>query len=195
MLGNRQSKMENLVAFNLSGQDNDSYMFSDFPTAESCDLCGYRMDFLKYNPNYYTGKILPDFSATYDGFWIVSQKFKEFCVRKNVPNLAFDKFINLKTYYNFRPGNIVAFDAVRRKTWFEKKCDKCENYESVTGTRPTYLKIAEPLKSGIYRTDLVFASGNEKHPLILVGLETKEELVKEKLEGLEFAPAFGFTIN
>lgn len=183
--------MENLVAYELSGSDNDSYMFSDADTIEKCDSCKFRIDFLKYNPNYFEKKLVSDLSATYDGFCVVSQKFRDFCLRKKYENLDFERFSNDKFHFNLKINNVVDFDFERRNTRFEKKCAKCGNYESVIGANPVHLNISKPILSGIYRTDVFFASGNEKHPLIIVGLETKDEMTKERLVGLQFSKAFG----
>ncbi len=51
--------------------------------------------------------------------------------------------------------------------------------------------IDQPLEDGFYRSDLLFASGNEKHPLIFVGIKTKAKLEATNLNGLEFAPVYG----
>jgi hypothetical protein len=183
--------MENLVAYNLSCPDNDSYMFSDTDIIEKCASCNYKIDFLKYNPDYFAKKLVLDVSATYDGFCVFSQKFRDFCLRKNFENVEFQRFSKLKSYYNIVVNNVVTFDSERRKTRFLEKCLTCGNYESIVGAHPVYLKLSEPILTGIYRSDLFFASGNSKHPLIFAGIETMAEMKKEKLTGLEFSKAFG----
>ena len=134
---------------------------------------------------------MPDLSITYDGFWIVSSNFRDFCVEQNYNDLEFEGFNLNNNYFNLKVNKIVDFDYKRRQTRFEKRCNVCGNFESTVGATPTYLLIKSPIKLGIFRTDLLFASGNEKHSLIIVGLNTKMEMNKYKLTGLEFSEAFG----
>ncbi len=181
----------NLVGYDLHGQDNDTHMFPPEAVTDRCDVCNYRLDFLTYNPNYALKKSKRDISATYDGFLIVSEAFRKFCVEQGYKDLVFGKFRQDKTHYNFTVKRIVKFDAVRRGTRFEKLCPGCGNYESIIGATPSHLLIEGPLEDGFYRSDLLFGSGDEKHPLIFVGIETRTKLEKAQLKGLEFAPAFG----
>jgi len=180
-----------LVGYTLSGQDNDAYMFSKTETVERCVVCGYRLKFLAFNPSYEAGNSKADFAATFDGFWIVSLRFKEFCLAEEYKDLSFGEFEKDKKHFNFGVSRIVEFDALKRQTRFENFCSACGNYESVIGATPSYLLISDVLKDGFYRSDLLFGSGDEKHPLIFVGIETKAKLENTGLIGLEFSEAFG----
>ncbi|EMN48462.1 hypothetical protein LEP1GSC088_1532 [Leptospira interrogans str. L1207] len=52
---------------------------------------------------------------------------------------------------------------------------------------PVFLKgISSRLDRGFYRTDLQFGSGNEKSPILIVGPQTKEELISKKFTGITF---------
>jgi hypothetical protein len=192
----------NLVGYILSGPDNGTFMFRRESEVKRCPVCGYRVDFLAYNPEYefrrreadkYDGYVKrgADFSSTYDLYDIVSDHFRAFCLEQQYKGLAFGEFSNLNTHFSFMPDRIVPFDALRRTTNFEKLCRACGNYESVTGATPSYLLRSKPLEDGFYRSDLLFGSGDSKGPLILVGIETREKLKAAKLKGLEFSPAFG----
>lgn len=70
--------------------------------------------------------------------------------------------------YYMMPEEILAFDAVRRKVSFEGPCPLCGGYESITGAYPVFLKSPQPMGPGFYRSDIPFASGKAKHPLLTV---------------------------
>lgn len=184
--------MTNIIGYTLSGQDNDSYMFEDDSCLEKCDMCGYRIDFSAYNPEYRLArKTQRDITATYDGQWIVSDRLRLVCEANGVADVLFRPFNKEPRFFQFISTRVVPFDVERRKTRFIKLCPKCGNYESIAGATPAYLKITKALDFGIYRTDVLFGSGNEKHPLIIVAPDVKEIFELEKLRGLEFGPVIG----
>jgi hypothetical protein len=143
-------------------------MFSDVEASHKCSACGYRIDLPKYNPSYNPKNSMQDFSITYDGFWIVSVKFRDFCIAQNYDDLEFEKFQSNNDYFNLKVNNVVVFDYEKRRTRFEKRCNLCGNFESIVGATPTYLLVKSPIKTGILRTDILFGSGNEKHSLVIV---------------------------
>ncbi len=179
------------VGYALSAQDNDTYMFGPDDPVERCGTCHYRRDLSAYNPRYKLKSYRRDLSATYDGFWIVTDRFRDFCTGQGYRDISFEEFAEDKRHFNFMPLTVVKFDAVSRMTSFEKLCPECGSYESVTGAYPAYVLLSEPLADGFYRSDLLFASGDEKHPIIFVGAETKDKLAKSGLKGLEFSPLYG----
>ena len=179
------------VGYKLGGQDNDTYMFRDDSCLPKCNGCGYRLDFSPTNPKYVLRKGKDDVSHTYDGQTIVSKAFKEHCERNGYRGIRFGAFENDPNHFHLILTQIVKFDAIRRKVRFENLCPQCGNYESVVGARPAYLLVDKALDDGFYRSDLLFASGNEKHPLTLVGIQTRAKLKVSGLRGLEFSPAFG----
>ncbi|MCA3009916.1 MAG: hypothetical protein INH34_16205 [Phycisphaerales bacterium] len=77
----------------------------------------------------------------------------------------------------------VAFDPVRRKTRFEKKCALCGNFESIVGATPAFILESEKVEEmGMYCTDLCFGSGREKSPLFVVGASLKDDLTRNFVE-------------
>ncbi len=180
-----------IVGYTLDAQDNDAYMFEENALGNLCPVCKYRRDFFATNPDYRLRKRASDLSATYDGQLIVSHAFKLTCERFRLQGVEFDSFKNEPDFFHLQVTREIAFDAEHRHTRFINRCDACGNYESIVGASPAYLKITASLSKGFFRTDLLFGSGNEKSPIILVGLETKMVLEKAKLTGLEFAAAYG----
>lgn len=56
---------------------------------------------------------------------------------------------------------------------------------------PGYVNdIDTELEKGFYRTDLLFGSGNSKHPLIIVDRETQVKLKREKMKGIYLEPVY-----
>ncbi|HRI68290.1 MAG TPA: hypothetical protein PK156_28870 [Polyangium sp.] len=124
-----------------------------------------------------------DISGSYDGVDVASRRFKDLYERSGMTGLQFKELGD--DAFAIRATNVVAFDAVRRGTKFEKKCDACGIYESVTGATPVYLLPGEVVPDmGFARTDLEFASGDEKHPLLLCGEGVAKILWAAKLKGI-----------
>lgn len=182
------------IGYSISGPDNDSFMCSSTDVVHEnmhglsvCPECGYRDDFFYINRKFRVKRRVYDFSSTYDGYSIISRKFKEFCERRKYQNIVFAEFENDPDFFALIPLTVLAFDVEGNKPRYEGYCGKCGNYESVIGPFPVYLKnIDKPLKEGIYRTDLLFGSGNDKSPLILIGPGTKEAILSEGFKDIDF---------
>lgn len=175
-----------ILGYELSGADNDSHMYIDAEGMSVCDKCGYKTDFDYINPNLKIKRPFYDFSYTYDGCCIVSLEFKEYCKRADYSNIEFKKIPAEPLFFYFVVKKLLKFDVEKRKTRFENLCERCGNYESVVGANPAFLKdVEKPLDDGFYRTDQEFGSGNEKNPLIIIGVETYKKMKKEKFKGIE----------
>ncbi len=174
-----------VIGYKLSGTDNDSHMYINNKGLSVCDYCGYKTDSEYVNANFTIKRNIYDFSYTYDGCCIVSLKFKEFCLRENYTNIQFKALPLEPLFFYFIVKIQLNFDVKKRRTRFEKFCNICGNYESVIGANPVFLKnVNTPLEDMFYRTDQEFGSGNEKHPLIIVGVETYKKMKREKFKGL-----------
>jgi len=178
--------------FSIGGYDNNSHMcatadkvFENMPGLETCLSCGFKIDFTYINKDFNLRKKVNDLSFTYDGYCIVSLKFKEACNRHNIAGADFIALPKENGYFFFRPNRIIEFDHQKRKTRFENMCEECGNYESVTGNKPAYIK--GNLTAGFFRTDILFGSGNEKSPLIIVSEQIKYILEQEKIKGVIYA--------
>ncbi len=177
-----------IIGYQLGGYDNGTVMFEkDCAALEKCPACGYRIDFFAHNPLYRQArKRRSDLLCTYDGAEIVTQNFKAFCLENSYQGVNFLEFRNDPDHFHLQTERIVPFDAKRRGTRFISYCPFCENYESIIGANPDYLKVQRPLQDGIYRTDLLFGPKNAKSPLLLVGCETKAKMESANLKGLLF---------
>ncbi len=184
-----------IIAYSLNITDHDSYMYGSgsrlfeiLLKLHVCLSCGYRKSLNWDNPFFELKKPFFDFSYTYDGICIVSQRVIDFMFRFQYENdVEWVRLKNFPNFYTFLSHRSVAFDSDRRQTRFEKQCKICGFYESVTGATPVFLKgISSRLDRGFYRTDLQFGSGNEKSPILIVGPQTKEELISKKFTGITF---------
>jgi len=94
-----------------------------------------------------------------------------------------------KGFYHFFPHRVVPFDAQSRQTRFVALCPTCGFYESVAGATPSFLSASELLADGFSRSDILFGSRNEKHPLVFVSTGTQKILACERFTGMSFNSA------
>jgi hypothetical protein len=130
-------------------------------------------------------------ASTYDGQTIVSMSFKEFCEAEGYPGLNFGEFDRDPYHFHFTVSQQVEFDSERRGTVFEDLCPRCGNYVTVVGATPAFLKVRDALADGFYRTDILFASGDEKHPIFVIGKETMRKMKAAGFKGIFYKPVEG----
>jgi hypothetical protein len=120
-----------------------------------------------------------DICSTYDGYTIVSTKFKDFCQDQGYLGLEFVPFALAPGRFWLKVNNIVAYDGEARKTQFSYYNEEFKSYKEVIGATPVYLqnKVAE-IGDGIFRTDIFFGENFKKCPLLLCGRETKIKMKK-----------------
>ena len=179
-----------IIGYQISGYDNNSYMTGSceklFPEVNvpKCDKCGYRTDFRYTNKDFVLKRKTMDFSSTYDGITIVSLKFKEFCNRNGYKNLEFIELPRTPNFFQFHVnGNIIEYNAGLKENF----CETCGQYESIVAPSMKRENITEQLSDGFYQSDLWFASGNEKSPIIIISPTTREKFKTEKFKNICFA--------
>lgn len=197
------------MTFLIYGQDNDSYAFLDYPELTSfqrihqsilpdmsgtsiallprCKACGELLEKWSEPLNgLKLRKRIYDMSSTYDGIRIVSERFRAVYSEAALSGLEFRELPNDPGFYAIRPTRAVEFDVERRKTRFLKPCPNCGRFESVVGATPVCLKPGvEIAPNEFVRTDVEFASGDGKHPLILCGDHAAGVLLGAKLKGVD----------
>lgn len=196
------------IAYLLSGHDNDSYMLGEetrkATTAEeseffdwrflkdgkqhpaTCPKCGRKIDPDYIDPAFKLSKKRMDVGSTYDGYTIVSDKFKSFCESRGVKDIAFVSLPSQPKHYRLVAHNILEIDTAKsqglRLLYY---CDLCQKYAGVFGTGGLRFKgCGSPLTQGIYRSDLEFAQAHEQSPLFIVGTELATTLKTSGLRGL-----------
>ena len=201
-----------MPGFLVAMEFNDSYAFRDYPRLTKyqrihqelipdmsgaprgghrrCKNCG---ELLAKWEEPLSGLIIKkrtyDISGTCDGVCVVSHKFKAVCRERGLSGLLFCPLPEDPDFFHIQATRIVAFDAERRNTRFLKKCAECGRYASVVGATPVFLKPGAAIgEREFVRSDLEFASADEKSPLILCGLLAGEALRDAGLRGLHLIP-------
>jgi hypothetical protein len=190
-----------IVAYFLSAHDDGTNMLGDesyrpprsagfhdwrfgkdgIPHPATCPTCGRKTDPNFVNPDYRPKQRSWDISATYDGYDIVSERFRDFCRRHDWQGMTFVPLPATKDFFVLRLTSVLAFDSKRRGTRFEDPCPACNEFYNVIGVTPAFLRgVTEPIEEGFFRSDLEFGAGPEQSPLILVGIGTAEKLRKQK---------------
>ncbi|QTE23355.1 hypothetical protein [Polaribacter cellanae] len=181
--------MENfqeIIGKALDGLDNDTHMYPNRDFPNKCIQCSTPLN-KGINPQYKLKKKQYDLSHTYDGYTIVSERFKQFCLKNNFKGLVFSPLPNDKNFYVFRSNNIFEIDPIRRKVKFDRYCDKCKRFTSVAGGTPAFSKYSDKkLKNTIYRSDIEFGGIYELSPFLIISLEVFELIRKEKFKGIYF---------
>ena len=179
--------MSNPIAFVFHGHDNDSYMLQGCASLVRCPVCGELLERPRLVSAFQLRK-KRDVSSTYDGYTIVSQKFIDEWQRIGGTGLEFEPLPEAPGFFVLEAFHEIAFDTDRRETRFEKLRTCCGRYHSVVGATPAFLKAPENLSpTRATRTDVMFGSGDEKHPLIIIPVEKGAALKRARLSGLDLS--------
>src|SRR5438270_9501081 len=98
------------VGYLLRGPDNGSDMLGGDMRHRACPTCGMSTDREWIDPSFKLGMTDLDASYTYDGYLIVSERFRSLAPGQGV------RFIELPSapgFYSLVVDNIVPFDAAR----------------------------------------------------------------------------------
>jgi hypothetical protein len=171
---------------NTNGSNEEYFFNGNEPVGTLCSVCGTCLNY-EYGPEVLS--IGPsrkyDVSSTLDLRLLFSTRFVQFCqdVLHSEDNFQLVRSQS-RDYFYMMPSRVLEFDVQRRKSRFDKPCEKCGGYDSIVGARPVFLKIDKPLGPGFYRSDIPFGSGKSKAPLYFVGAEWAELLATQKFRGI-----------
>jgi hypothetical protein len=173
----------------LSASDNGSYWTPELKSPLfCCQLCGSKLSRAIDSPSFYLKKKSYDVSSTYDGFLIGSEKFVSLItqlapgsfIAREVP---FDKRYTTR-YWMLEFKHVVKIDRSRALPEFGPVCAQCGQHTHIVGARHYFLDASSILRSGAYRTDLQFADGFEKSPVVIVTENVAKVLLGASLRGL-----------
>jgi hypothetical protein len=168
----------------LRGQDNRSFMHEEYPY--KCKVCNYPIKQV-INPNFKLVKKNFDISYTYDGYLIVSKKFKQFCEQIRYSNIVFIQLPKEPNFFCTYIEKEIILNYEKRNVKFITLCDVCKRYAEVIGATPSYLDNENSLMyNEFYRSNIDFGSFERKYPLIILNNEMAIELSKQKFKGLYF---------
>jgi hypothetical protein len=182
----------NIVAYQITGNDNGAHYFREAPESVFCPACDSVND-----PTYVPTRLLHvrsryPFSYTYDNRPIATEAFRNYCLERDPDGLEFVRVNAAPELYVMSAKRIVEFDAQKRRTKFIRPCDVCGRFTEVIGASPGFLRnVDTPLDCRFYRSDLEFGSRRNKHPVLLVGPELRYGLEKHKFKSMYFHPVYG----
>ena len=152
-----------------------------------CSGCRRKLDSNWINPTFRVKNRKRDITATYDGYTLVSERFRSIWEKYGHAGAIFRALPADPYFFALGSNQILEFDSAWRKTRFEDYCSICKAFATVVGANPVRLKnITDPLAPGLYRTDIEFASDIEQHPLMIVDPLSYSILKAERLVGLGF---------
>lgn len=173
-----------VVAKILRGTDNLSFMHDDYPNC--CEKCHYSIQ-QSINPNFRLIKKQFDISGSYDGYLIVSTRFKLFCEEKGYNNVRFYDLESEPDFFFLECTKVLSLDYERRNVQFIDFCDKCGRYAEVIGATPSFITLNYIIEeNSFYHSEYDFGSYNSKSPLIIISNKMADEMLKMKFKGLNF---------
>lgn len=175
-----------IVAKSLEGYDAE-YMYSD--KRQNPGLCPVCYNVLQKIPNleYKMQRKKGDVFYTYDGFCIVTEKFKRFCETNKYEKLKFTALPKSLGYYYFESHKIFRLNVVKGRTEFLKKRECCGQYDEILCTVP-YKANDYYISSDdfICASDYWFGSYYRKCANIIVGLKTASKMKQAGITGIFF---------
>jgi hypothetical protein len=192
----------------LTGHDNDSYMLGNETrravTAEerqffdwrftynggqhpaTCPCCGRKIDNNYINPNFELRKKRMDIGTTYDGYTIVSDRFREFIEAQKVSEIDFVSLPSQSKHYWLLPRKVLVVDQTRSQGLrLMYPCQVCGANAGIFGTTGLrFVGINEEIPEGIFRSDLEFGQAHAQHHLIIVSSQMVTAMKSQKFEGL-----------
>ncbi len=177
-----------IIGYTISGPDNGYRMFEDARHFDICTACGFRTNFQAHAPEFAipAKRRLADLTYTYDGQCIASVKLIEALEEECPGDYHAYPVGDDARYFHLFPVRTVPFDIERRETRLLSFCSTCGFYDEVIGATPAFLKVDGPLAHGFYGSDILFASGNEKHPLLFISSDMKAIFKVRGLKGIDF---------
>lgn len=174
--------MEKIVAKLICGPDADSMYGRNEEDPGLCPICKTRIEMIP-NPNYRVRIKGRDFQNTYDGFYIVSDRFKQFCEQNGYSNLLFTP-TKTKGFYTLLSQNIY-------KTSCEKGITRsslnncCSHYSHVYTLGRFYVRDKDFIQEKddfIARTEFMYGDNSHKRYELIIGNAT---FAKMKEHGLK----------
>ena len=182
--------MDTLVAHFLIGGDEHGFMHdSTDDRPDICPICKNRIKDVP-NPNYKL-KSRRNMVTTYDHYTIVSEQFREFCLSNGYANIHFTELIKCKGYYIIDVEKVCYLDEKRGHTQFIRHRNCCGSYDEVISPS-MYLSKENNFLSNDFICRSYYSYGSFYYKLykIIIGLETKQKMIKANLKGIYYGNIF-----
>ncbi len=180
------------MGYTVWAPDNGTHMWADPKTRGTpppgvlCDACGQRIDYHAINPNYKPPRSYYDLCRAYDGDLFVSPRLREWLEAQSLEGLRFVELPKSERYFVLQTTNILKVVRSASYRW-EEPCSVCRQFKSVWGTPAggdRYEDVIEPLHRGVYSSDVKFGYGPQMGPLLIVGIETWQNMLAQNFKGL-----------
>lgn len=189
----------------LGGYDDDSYMltgvtfrpaeaeryaFADWrfgspgaPHPATCGTCGGRIEPEFLDRTFRVKKRRRDVTVTYDGYLLVSSRFREFCFSLGWSAPLFRALPADSAYWWLSP--IVSVSCVGRRL---RECPSCGNFADVVGPELGIPEIGmEYWKHGAVSSDLQYGSVPLQGRIVIVREDWRAALMTQRFIGLDFS--------
>jgi hypothetical protein len=177
----------NVIARMLWGESIDDYMYENIDDRKDiCPICHNTLGHIPnqsvviHNRNW-------DLSTTYDGYWIISEKFYDFCKEGNYKNLRIIPLSNSKGLYYFEPMDIFGLDYELYGTKYINKRDCCGSYDEII--KPPVIKAKDfNIESNdfIMKSGTLFGPHEKKIFTIIIGNETAKKMKAYGIKNIYF---------
>lgn len=176
-----------VVAKELIGHDAEYMYHSVSEDPGVCPVCHTALEKIP-NLDYRMHKKKGDVFYTYDGFCIVTEKFKSFCDANDYRNLKFTVLPKSPGYYVFEAEDVFRCDPVRSRFSYGKKQECCGQYSWITmGTMLCKSKeFYLPTDDFISSRDYWLGDGNRKSTEIIIGTKTAGKMKQAGISGIYF---------
>lgn len=175
-----------VIAKSIAECDLDAYMWNDRNTRpDCCPICHNTLRKL-INHDFSVNMKNKDIGITWDGYTIISENFKNFCIEGNYKNLRIEP-LKCKGLYYFEPMTIFGLDYERYGTKFIDKRGCCGSYDEII--RPPIMKSKDFViqdDNFIMRSEYMFGSYDHKSVITIVGVDTAKKMKEYGLNGLFF---------
>lgn len=177
--------MDTMVAKIISGPDADE-MYSYLKNEKDpglCKKCNTRLEMIP-NPNYRVRIKGRDIQFTYDGFCIISERFKNFCELNDYPDLEFIP-VKTKEFYVLLPQGVYKMSHDLGIQYYTKNAC-CNTFREVGCYNRLFVRdrnFVQENNDFIKRTSILYGSRSRKHYHIIIGIDTFHKM---KEFGLKF---------
>ena len=181
-----------VVGNSLTGQENSSYAIPGFFDEKSkvrCVECGSLNSPFYFDSELQLKKRNLDYSSSYEGAEIVSDKFRKFCISNNFRNLLFTPINSINGFYFFQVlGQMVEVDTDKSQLTFGEICSACGFNKEIFGGIELFIR--NKILSGFYTTDIYWRTHFLFRPHFIIDLETTKILKSQKFKGLYFKKVY-----
>lgn len=156
-----------------------------------CPVCACLTDpFYRPLDLQYKGKL--EVSVTYEGIYLVNERFRKFLINAGVTNVIFSPINSKGDFFYFDVFDYVAtVDFEKSGITIGPVCDRCGNRSKVIGgVFKTFLADDFLSKDRIYVTNLFWRDHFSFSRNIVVGVDLAKQMKAEKFKGLSLSPSF-----